>query len=153
MRMATDTFALPGYPLLRRCQEISVGMLCLLRIHGVVVKKDGTTVELNIGENEDDPVFFISDLLIHLAAEQMEKKAAKVIEGEALDLSSEAGPYTYRRRKKEKRRRVVRRQNDQGGSLYSEGMPFGGGGFPFRRAGSCTGRQGKRSGPGPQHDA
>ena len=57
-----------------------------LAIHGVVVKKDGTTVELNIGENEDDPVFFVSDLLIHLAGEQMEKKAAKVIEGEALDL-------------------------------------------------------------------
>ncbi len=57
-----------------------------LAIHGVVVKKDGTTVELNVGENEDDPVFFVSDLLIHLAAEQMEKKAAKVIEGEALDI-------------------------------------------------------------------
>ncbi len=57
-----------------------------LAIHGVVVKKDGTTIELNVGENEDDPVFFISDLLIHLSAEQLEKKAAKVIEGEALDL-------------------------------------------------------------------
>lgn len=57
-----------------------------LAIHGVVVKKDGTTVEISIGENEDDPVFFISDLLIHLAGEQLEKKAAKVIEGEALDL-------------------------------------------------------------------
>lgn len=57
-----------------------------LAIHGVVVKKDGTTVEINIGENEDDPVFFVSDLLIHLAAEQLEKKAAKVIEGEALDI-------------------------------------------------------------------
>lgn len=57
-----------------------------LALHGVVVKKDGTTVELAIGENEDDPVFFISDLLIHLAQEQMEKKASKVIEGEALDL-------------------------------------------------------------------
>ncbi|MCR5719263.1 MAG: aminopeptidase [Lachnospiraceae bacterium] len=57
-----------------------------LAIHGVIIKKDGTTVELNIGENEDDPVFFVSDLLIHLAQEQMEKKAAKVIEGEALDL-------------------------------------------------------------------
>lgn len=57
-----------------------------LALHGVVVKKDGTTVEINIGEEEDDPVFFISDLLIHLAGEQMEKKAAKVIEGEALDL-------------------------------------------------------------------
>ena len=57
-----------------------------LALHGVVIKKDGTTVEVKIGEEEDDPVFFISDLLIHLAAEQMEKKANKVIEGEALDL-------------------------------------------------------------------
>ena len=57
-----------------------------LALHGVIVKKDGTTVELNVGEEEDDPVFFISDLLIHLAGEQLEKKAAKVIEGEALDL-------------------------------------------------------------------
>lgn len=57
-----------------------------LSIHGVVIKKDGTTVEINVGENEDDPVFFVSDLLIHLAAEQLEKKASKVIEGEALDI-------------------------------------------------------------------
>ena len=57
-----------------------------LAIHGVVVKKDGTTIELNVGENEDDPVFFVSDLLIHLAQEQMEKKASKAIEGEALDI-------------------------------------------------------------------
>ena len=57
-----------------------------LAIHGVVIKKDGTTVEINVGENEDDPVFFVSDLLIHLAQEQLEKKANKVIEGEALDI-------------------------------------------------------------------
>ena len=57
-----------------------------LALHGVVVKKDGTTVEVKIGEAKDDPVFFISDLLIHLAGEQLEKKAAKVIEGEALDI-------------------------------------------------------------------
>lgn len=57
-----------------------------LSLHGVVVKKDGTTVEINVGDNEDDPVFFVSDLLVHLAGEQMEKKASKVIEGEALDL-------------------------------------------------------------------
>ena len=57
-----------------------------LAIHGVVVKKDGTTVEISVGEEEDDPVFFVSDLLIHLAQEQLEKKAAKVIEGEALDI-------------------------------------------------------------------
>lgn len=57
-----------------------------LSLHGVVVKKDGTSVIVNIGEEEDDPVFFISDLLVHLSSEQLEKKASKVIEGEALDL-------------------------------------------------------------------
>lgn len=57
-----------------------------LALHGVVVKKDGTVIEVNMGENEDDPVFFISDLLIHLSQEQLEKKAGKVIEGEALDI-------------------------------------------------------------------
>lgn len=57
-----------------------------LALHGVICKKDGTTVKVNIGEKPTDPVFGISDLLIHLSADQMEKKAAKVIEGEALDL-------------------------------------------------------------------
>lgn len=57
-----------------------------LAIHGVICKKDGTTVEINVGENDDDPVFFVSDLLIHMAQDQMTKEAAKVIEGEALDI-------------------------------------------------------------------
>lgn len=57
-----------------------------LAIHGVVVKKDGSSVQIHIGEQEEDPVFCVSDLLIHLAGEQMEKKAGKVIEGENLDL-------------------------------------------------------------------
>ena len=57
-----------------------------LAIHGVVAKKDGTTAIINLGEEDTDPVFFISDLLIHLSQEQLEKKAAKVIEGEALDI-------------------------------------------------------------------
>ena len=65
-----------------------------LAIHGVVVKKDGTTVEMNVGENEDDPVFFVSDLLIHLAAEQLKKTGANVIEGEALDLIIGSRPIT-----------------------------------------------------------
>ena len=72
-----------------------------LAIHGVVVKKDGSTIELNIGENEDDPVFFVSDLLIHLAGEQMEKKAAKVIEGEALDLIVGSKPLVLSKEEKE----------------------------------------------------
>lgn len=57
-----------------------------LSLHGVIVKKDGTTVRVSIGEEAGDPVFVITDLLIHLAQEQMEKKASKVIEGEKLDL-------------------------------------------------------------------
>ena len=57
-----------------------------LSIHGVIVKKDSTTEKVSIGEEENDPVFVITDLLVHLAQEQMEKKASKVIEGEKLDL-------------------------------------------------------------------
>ena len=71
-----------------------------LAIHGVVVKKDGQTVEINVGDNEDDPVFFISDLLIHLAQEQLEKKANKVIEGEALDIIIGNKPLTIDKKKK-----------------------------------------------------
>lgn len=71
-----------------------------LAIHGVVVKKDGETVEVNVGENEDDPVFFVSDLLIHLAQEQLEKKANKVIEGEALDIIIGSKPLTIDKKKK-----------------------------------------------------
>ena len=57
-----------------------------LAIHGVVVKKDGTVINIVIGEEEKDPVVFISDLLIHLAQTQLEKKGAKVIEGEDLNI-------------------------------------------------------------------
>ena len=57
-----------------------------LALHGVVVKKDGTVVEITLGEKEDDPVFCVTDLLVHLSQEQLEKKASKVIEGEKLDV-------------------------------------------------------------------
>lgn len=57
-----------------------------LAIHGVIVKKDGTCVEVCVGEDDDDPVFCITDLLIHLSSKQMEKTGAKVIEGEQLDV-------------------------------------------------------------------
>ena len=58
-----------------------------LSLYGVVAKKDGTVVDVVIGEDDDDLVVGISDLLIHLAAEQLDKKAAKVIEGENLDVT------------------------------------------------------------------
>ena len=57
-----------------------------LAIHGVVAKKNGDVVDINIGEDKNDPVFCVTDLLIHLAGNQMEKKASKVIEGEELDI-------------------------------------------------------------------
>ena len=57
-----------------------------LALHGVVVKKDGTVVEIVLGEKDSDPVFCVTDLLIHLSQEQLEKTAAKVIEGEKLDI-------------------------------------------------------------------
>ncbi len=57
-----------------------------LAMHGVVIKKDGKVININIGEAAEDPVFCVTDLLIHLSQEQMEKKANKVIEGENLDI-------------------------------------------------------------------
>ena len=57
-----------------------------LALHGVIAKKDGSVVEINIGEDPDDPVFGVSDLLIHLASDQMQKKAGAAVAGEALDV-------------------------------------------------------------------
>ncbi len=57
-----------------------------LALHGVIIRKDGTKVDVVIGEQDDDPVFAITDLLVHLSREQLEKRANKVIEGEKLDL-------------------------------------------------------------------
>lgn len=57
-----------------------------LALHGVVVKKDGTVINVTIGEKEDEPVVGISDLLVHLSADQLDKKANKVIEGEDLNV-------------------------------------------------------------------
>lgn len=57
-----------------------------MALHGVVCTKDGNAVVINIGEDENDPVFAFTDLLIHLSGEQQEKTAAKVIPGEGLDL-------------------------------------------------------------------
>ena len=58
-----------------------------MAIHGVVCRTDGTTVNIAIGDQPDDPVFEFSDLLIHFSAEQMQKTAAKAIEGEQLNLT------------------------------------------------------------------
>lgn len=57
-----------------------------LAIHGVVVRRDGTRENVSIGEQETDPVFAVTDLLVHLSSKQMEKKASAVVEGENLDI-------------------------------------------------------------------
>ncbi len=58
-----------------------------LAIYGVVCLKDGTTIDIQIGDQPEDPVFVISDLLIHLSSDRMQKKAAEVIEGESLNVT------------------------------------------------------------------
>ena len=67
-----------------------------LAIHGVVAKKSGETVILSVGEDEDDPVFFVSDLLIHLSQEQLKKPASSAVEGEALDVIVASRPLMIR---------------------------------------------------------
>ncbi|MCD8019751.1 MAG: aminopeptidase [Clostridiales bacterium] len=57
-----------------------------LAIHGVVAKKDGTVEKMNIGEDENDPVVYVTDLLVHLSGKQMQKKASEVVTGENLDI-------------------------------------------------------------------
>ena len=58
-----------------------------MAMHGVVCKKDGTTIDVVIGEDDNDPIVYITDLLIHLSQEQLTKTGAKVIEGEDLDIT------------------------------------------------------------------
>lgn len=78
-----------------------------LALHGVIAKKDGTVVDVCIGEDDSDPVFCITDLLVHLAGEQMSKKASVVIEGEALDLMVGSRPA---RSEKEDEKELVKKQ-------------------------------------------
>ncbi len=73
-----------------------------LALHGVLVKKSGEVVTVNVGEDPADPVFGISDLLIHLAADQMDKKGAKVVEGEDLNVIIGSIPAFDKKGEKEK---------------------------------------------------
>lgn len=73
-----------------------------LALHGVLVKADGKTITVSIGEDPKDPVFCITDLLIHLAADQLDKKGAKVIEGEDLNVLVGGLPLFNKAKKEEK---------------------------------------------------
>ncbi len=77
-----------------------------MALHGVVVKKDGTVVKVNIGEKPEDPVFGISDLLIHLSQDQLTKTAAKVVEGEDLNVLIGSVPLKEEEGEKDTKERV-----------------------------------------------
>lgn len=80
-----------------------------LAIHGVVAKKDGTVVPVAVGEDPQDPVFCISDLLPHLAREQLTKEASKVIEGEMLDVLVGGRPVCVKDGEKPEEKDLVKR--------------------------------------------
>ena len=80
-----------------------------LALHGVVVKKDGTVIELAIGEKAEDPVLGISDLLIHLSGEQMQKKAAVVVEGENLNIIVGSRPWNDPEEKDEEKKELIKK--------------------------------------------
>ncbi|MGN0465156.1 MAG: aminopeptidase [Lachnospiraceae bacterium] len=79
-----------------------------LALHGVVAKKDGSLIKVVIGEDEDDPVVCVTDLLIHLASKQLEKKANIVIEGEALDVLIGSRPSTADVEKEKVKANIIR---------------------------------------------
>ena len=80
-----------------------------LAIHGVVAKKDGSVVQVAVGEDPEDPVFCVSDLLIHLAGEQLGKEARKVIEGEMLDVLVGGRPVSVKDGEKPDEKDLVKR--------------------------------------------
>ncbi len=99
-------------------------------------QEDGTVVNVNVGEDEDDPVVYITDLLIHLAGKQLQKKAAEVIEGENLDILIGSRPLKEEKDKKKKeavKNNVLR--------ILGEKIWCRGRGFSFRRAGDRSGGQ------------
>ncbi len=86
-----------------------------LSLHGVIVKKDGTKINVSIGEDENDPVFGVSDLLIHLSSEQLEKKASKVVEGEDLNVFAGSIPSADKELKERVKENVLKLLNQKYG--------------------------------------
>jgi len=86
-----------------------------LAIHGVVIKKDGTVVDVVIGEDESDPVVGITDLLIHLASDQMDKKLSKAIEGEDLNISLGSIPVEDKDEKDRVKKNILKLLNEKYG--------------------------------------
>ncbi len=86
-----------------------------LALHGVVIKTDGSKVDINIGEDEADPVFFITDLLPHLAKDQMDKKISEAIIGEGLNILFASIPYNDSEIKEKTKLNVLKILNEKYG--------------------------------------
>lgn len=106
-----------------------------LALHGVVAKKDGTVVNVNIGEDPADPVVYVTDLLIHLAGKQMEKKGSVVVEGENLDILVGSRPLAGEEK---------RCSESEYFTSFEREIPDGRGRLPLRRNRSGTSRSSKR---------
>ena len=91
-----------------------------LAMHGVIVKGDGTKVEIKIGEDERDPVFTITDLLPHLAKDQMEKKAKDAITGEGLNVLAGTIPYKDKKAKNKVKLNVLKLLNEKYGLVEQD---------------------------------
>lgn len=82
-----------------------------LAIHGVICKTDGKTINVNIGENPEDPVFCISDILPHLAQEQMKRNATEIIKGEDLDVI--LGSYYFKKEEKDEKEKDKKKKKEE----------------------------------------
>lgn len=91
-----------------------------LSMHGVIVKRDGSIVNVNIGEDENDTVFTITDLLPHLAAEQMQKKMSEAITGEGLNILSGSIPYKDDKIKDKVKLNILRLLNEKYGIIEED---------------------------------
>lgn len=89
-------------------------------LHGVIVKGDGTKIEVCIGEDDNDPVFTITDLLPHLAQDQMQKKAVEVIKGEGLNLLVGSRPYNDKKIKDKIKLNILKLLNDKYGIVEED---------------------------------
>lgn len=89
-------------------------------LHGVVVKGDGTRIEICIGEDENDPVFTITDLLPHLAQDQMQKKATEVVTGEGLNLLMGSRPYNDKKVKDKIKLNILKLLNEKYGMVEED---------------------------------
>ena len=91
-----------------------------LAIHGVVYTSDGKEIEVNVGESEDDPVFYITDLLIHLGSEQMSKKGTEIVTGEDLNVVIGGIPVSGKDEKEPYKKAVMQLLNEKYGIVEKD---------------------------------